>query len=1012
MNGGIFLDSDAIFEGDVDDIIKSYDSVFVKSFSTNTHLFNGFIATYPKNPIIYDALKHAYETDDIVLQTHYHYFCEELWRIYHRHNIPNMKIYQEYSEGSGVAVMLDDVGEKIISHYWGTKIIPNYYYYKIDESNMREINNNETRYLDAALLSVYNTPNNLIRLGPNHDGGYVILDKLEYDHFISCGIDKDIRFEIEFLNRYPHLNCDAFDGTIDTFPNHNKNIKWVAKNIDKENSDTTSNLVEYITNYQNIFLKMDIEGREFNWIDSMNTEDLNRFSQITIEFHWPYDKYRYRMVTKLLNTHLIVHMHGNNGPGLTQIGKQNLHIPEVLELTLVRKDIFNNNELESITRHYPINNLDYGNDTDQNRPQLEFTIYSDNTIYVGSSNHNNKEVILPIGVDINNININNIPVNKQEIGWTDTFSTTIVENKLIVSRIDVNHGWGQDLVFEFEKKNYCTKIPKLIFQKWNTKNLGFIQKYSDSWKNYNKNYEYHLFDDKDCLDFLSKHFDPNIVDCYKRLLAPAHKCDFWRICCLYIYGGVYIDIDTLCLNSIDDFLQVNSSFIVPVPYAVAPNEGTHPLINGFIASTPKHKILEKAIELSCYNINNNILPESVLDFSGPGVLGKAVNWYLNRQYKSSFVGREGILNDVCLLKFESNTEFVTRHNKKLFQNKNGNSQIIQDYNNEISKINNYIDWCSEYKSGNFHNIIETNNNKSESRKILVYNGFPFHFEMFGCVLDYAKDHNLGVDIVNTTEVNHQWFSLYQKHFSFSLYNSLSDVDINHYKSVILLTDDDYSFPKNLVSENTISINHFHLSRRTDIIHQLPISKFTEDIDNFCFPIWNCITLNEKKNILEQTNKPIITLIGSCNIHNTNNIKKIIKNYQDFEFILINRDIPNNIPNFIRTYENLDSLELFDILKQSSYVLYLQADHNIAIHQQNNRVISGCFPLAVSNGCQLIIPNGIMKPLNLKSIIYYDIDNPIQLNKITNLEEVLYDRDRLTETINHSLQMSMSYNKTD
>ena len=54
----------------------------------------------------------------------------------------------------------------------------------------------------------------------------------------------------------------------------------------------------------------------------------------------------------------------------------------------------------------------------------------------------------------------------------------------------------------------------------------------------------------------------------------------------------------------------------------------------------------------------------------------------------------------------------------------------------------------------------------------------------------------------------------------------------------------------------------------------------------------------------------------------------------------------------------------------------------------------------------------MKPLNLKSIIYYDIDNPIQLNKITNLEEVLYDRDRLTETRNHSLQNYMSYNKTE
>ena len=54
------------------------------------------------------------------------------------------------------------------------------------------------------------------------------------------------------------------------------------------------------------------------------------------------------MLTKLLNTHLIVHMHGNNGPGLIKIGRQNLNIPEVLELTLIRRDIFNNNNQKLI----------------------------------------------------------------------------------------------------------------------------------------------------------------------------------------------------------------------------------------------------------------------------------------------------------------------------------------------------------------------------------------------------------------------------------------------------------------------------------------------------------------------------------------------------------------------------------------------------------------------------------------------------------------------------------------
>lgn len=127
LKGGIFIDSDAMLEENIDIIISNYDSVFVKSFMQNTHLFNGFICTYPKNPIIYEALKHAYNTDDSILTQHYHYLCEELLIIFNRLNLPNMKIYQEVNksnEGYGGSIIVNDDGKKIMSHYWQSKIIP------------------------------------------------------------------------------------------------------------------------------------------------------------------------------------------------------------------------------------------------------------------------------------------------------------------------------------------------------------------------------------------------------------------------------------------------------------------------------------------------------------------------------------------------------------------------------------------------------------------------------------------------------------------------------------------------------------------------------------------------------------------------------------------------------------------------------------------------------------------------------------------------------------------------
>mgnify|MGYP004023309141 CR=1 FL=1 len=40
-------------------------------------------------------------------------------------------------------------------------------------------------------------------------------------------------------------------------------------------------------------------------------------------------------------------------------------------------------------------------------------------------------------------------MNNQKIGWNDTFLTKIIDNKLVVSRIDRDWGWGQNLVLEY-----------------------------------------------------------------------------------------------------------------------------------------------------------------------------------------------------------------------------------------------------------------------------------------------------------------------------------------------------------------------------------------------------------------------------------------------------------------------------------------------------------------------------------------------------------------------------------
>lgn len=185
-----------------------------------------------------------------------------------------------------------------------------------------------------------------IRLGNKDDGGYVIgdLDKLgcasKYDCYISAGVSTEESFSRDFIEKYnmDATTCFAFDATIADYPyEYTTKITYIKKNIAGFNDANHTNLGDLIDSHENIFLKMDIEGSEYTWLSSMETAQLNRFSQITIEFHGVCIDYcgcKYKSLAKLANTHYLIHAHGNNN-GYISGG-----VPDVIELTYVNKKHF------------------------------------------------------------------------------------------------------------------------------------------------------------------------------------------------------------------------------------------------------------------------------------------------------------------------------------------------------------------------------------------------------------------------------------------------------------------------------------------------------------------------------------------------------------------------------------------------------------------------------------------------------------------------------------------------
>lgn len=240
-------------------------------------------------------------------------------------------------------------------------------------------------------LTVYKSPYNKKRIGKNNDGGYIICEiDNNYDIFLSGGIEKDISFEIDLLKKYPELKCVAYDGTINELPINNKtrkynknkkrnitNIKnitandvtsrisFIKKNLGKINNDKISNLAKYFNRYNNIFMKLDIEGGENDLFESLSDEDLTKIKQLVIEFHSPN---QIIIPTRLAKTHWLVHFHGNNYQNVTNIN--NINVPNVFECTYVRKDDKNSNQqLEYNIDVIPNDSLDMPNNP--NEPDIK-----------------------------------------------------------------------------------------------------------------------------------------------------------------------------------------------------------------------------------------------------------------------------------------------------------------------------------------------------------------------------------------------------------------------------------------------------------------------------------------------------------------------------------------------------------------------------------------------------------------------------------------------------------------
>jgi hypothetical protein len=196
--------------------------------------------------------------------------------------------------------------------------------------------------MDPSVLTVYQSPFVKLRLGNDYDGGYIIADipNIKYTTLLAGGIDTDISFEDAFLNKYTNVKAYAFDGTINALPKTNNDIKFIKKNVGFQNDEEYTNIHDIIDADENksIFVKMDIESAEVYWIRSLSNEQMNKFEQIAIEFHFPFSENEIQMFDKINRNHYLIHFHPNNCCGVRNY--KGVIIPNVFECTYLHKKYF------------------------------------------------------------------------------------------------------------------------------------------------------------------------------------------------------------------------------------------------------------------------------------------------------------------------------------------------------------------------------------------------------------------------------------------------------------------------------------------------------------------------------------------------------------------------------------------------------------------------------------------------------------------------------------------------
>lgn len=159
-------------------------------------------------------------------------------------------------------------------------------------------------------------------------------------------------------------------------------------------------------------------------------------------------------------------------------------------------------------------------------------------------------------------------------------------------------------------------IPKTI---WQTYEVSFeellpeIKECIQTWINKNPSWEYSYMDSKSRSKFVLEHFGEEWHNIFNSCKLGIVKANIWRCMVLYIYGGIYCDLDTICNKNIESWIKNDYDMVISRDDDGNPDEYC---INLF-ASKPNSLALKNILDHIKNNIiNNEITIDKVIQLTG------------------------------------------------------------------------------------------------------------------------------------------------------------------------------------------------------------------------------------------------------------------------------------------------------------------------------------------------------------------------------------------------------------